>query len=109
MDKKRKIFRWSKDNDVELSENSVRLKFGSPLKSRIKVGRYDRGEEFSGTFKQGYCYLLEGDCVLTIDYVCQLRTGDWLKFERGNYSFVAGKCGAVVVWVWDFIDLEIDL
>ena len=99
-----KITRWE---GSQISEAGVRQNHVPPEDFRISSQRFDPGDQFPGTTREGLVYVLSGSCSWSIDgQKVNAVEGDVAHFPAGSYEFeVVGDRPCDLVHVWNLKEL----
>lgn len=97
------IEQWQTHFSDELSEGAIRKYFKPAEKYRISRYVYPASTVFSGGMMSGICFVIRGQCSITIPAACvSLNEGEFVRVPAGSYSLrVDSQNELELVFVWE--------
>jgi len=95
---------WDDKTHGVLSEDRIRQQYVPSDRYRISKQKYPKFTNFMGVMRKGTCYVLEGSCRYRFRETTELKAGQYIEFEKGEYEFeVVGNSDVVLVLVWPLL------
>lgn len=69
---------------------------------RTSLKKYTKQITIPGAGKQGYCFVLQGECSFKFDNtIFNLKAGEYVELPSGDYYFSSSTDPTEIVRVWD--------